>query len=118
MQAAPASQINYNAPNRELSLVPYSDFFGGDQDPLMWLDEVKKAFAANLINDNRQIPIVIPHLKGAAATWWAANQGQPNYINAWNDIAQPDRSFRPTFITQFRTPTLEGKWFAQLATRK
>ncbi|CAG8599333.1 13696_t:CDS:2, partial [Racocetra fulgida] len=57
---------------------------------MTWLDEVEKAFAANLINDNRKIAIVVPHLKG----------------------------FRSTFISHFHTLTLEGKWFAQLATRK
>ncbi|RIB03388.1 hypothetical protein C2G38_2225196 [Gigaspora rosea] len=50
-EVAPAPQINYNAPNRELSLVSYPDFLEGDQDPLTWLDEVEKAFATNLIND-------------------------------------------------------------------
>lgn len=61
MQAAPAPQIN--VPNRELNLVAYPDFSGGDQDPMTWLDEVEKAFAANLINDDRKIPIIVPHLR-------------------------------------------------------
>ncbi|CAG8455139.1 12234_t:CDS:2 [Gigaspora rosea] len=55
---------------------------------MTWLDEVEKAFATNLINDNRKIAVI------------------------------QNRSFRPNFINQFWTPTLEGKWFAQLATRK
>ncbi|CAG8471894.1 11722_t:CDS:2 [Gigaspora rosea] len=62
---------------------------------MTWLNEVEKAFAANLINDHRKTPIIVPHLKGSATT-----------------------CFRPNFITQFCTPILEGKWFAQLATRK
>ncbi|CAG8559382.1 16235_t:CDS:2 [Cetraspora pellucida] len=118
MQAAPAPQINYNAPAREINLVMYPDFAGGDQDPMTWLDEVEKAFAANLVDDNRKIAVVVPHLKGSAATWWATIQRQLNPVNVWDNAVNPAQSFRPTFIAHFRTPTLEGKWFAQLATRK
>ncbi|CAG8795218.1 1238_t:CDS:2, partial [Cetraspora pellucida] len=118
MQAAPAPQINYNAPAHELNLVMYPDFAGGDQDPMTWLDEVEKAFAANLVDDNRKIAIMVPYLKGSAATWWATMQRQLNPVNVWDNAVNPAQSFRPTFITHFRTPTLEGKWFAQLATRK
>ncbi|RIA99862.1 hypothetical protein C2G38_2237078 [Gigaspora rosea] len=79
MQAALAPQINI--PNRELNLVLYPDFAGGDQDPMTWLDEVEKAFAANLINDNWKIVVIVPHLRRSAAMWWTTCQRQPNPIN-------------------------------------
>ncbi|CAG8727736.1 12158_t:CDS:2, partial [Racocetra fulgida] len=48
MQVTLAAQINYNAPHQKLNLVIYPDFFEGDQDSIIWLDEIEKAFAANL----------------------------------------------------------------------
>lgn len=61
MQVAPAPQVNYNAPNRELNLVSYPNFLGGDQDSMTWLDEVEKAFAANLVTNDRKIAMIVPH---------------------------------------------------------
>ncbi|CAG8651898.1 1826_t:CDS:1 [Ambispora leptoticha] len=87
MQATPAAQINVL--HQELNLVSYPDFARSDQDLMPWLDEVEKAFAANLINDNRKIAVVVPHLKGSAATWWATIQRLPNPVNAWNNSANP-----------------------------
>lgn len=82
----------------------YSDFLGGDQDPITWLDKVEKAFAINLVNNDQKIAIIVPHLKGATATWWSISQKQPQPINIWNNLAQPNQSFYSNFNTQFRTP--------------
>ncbi|CAG8715261.1 13810_t:CDS:2, partial [Dentiscutata heterogama] len=56
MQHAPPPQINIptiNVPalNRELSLVAYPDFAGSEQNPIAWLEDVKKAFEANQVQD-------------------------------------------------------------------
>ncbi|CAG8712301.1 4849_t:CDS:2, partial [Gigaspora rosea] len=58
----------------------------GDQDPMTWLDEVEKAFAANLVNDDRKIAVIVPHLKGAAATWWSTSQRQIQPINVKQQV--------------------------------
>ncbi|RIB16226.1 hypothetical protein C2G38_2190490 [Gigaspora rosea] len=81
MQVAPAPQVNYNAPNRELNLVSYPDFLGGDQDPMTWLDKVEKAFATNLVINDLKIAMIVSHLKGAATTWWSTSQRQPQPLN-------------------------------------
>ena len=39
-------------------------------------------------------------------------------VDRWNDLNNPQQSFRPVFILQFRTATLEAKWFTQLTQRK
>ncbi|CAG8821923.1 16154_t:CDS:2, partial [Gigaspora rosea] len=49
-------------------------------DPITWLDEVEKAFAANLLNNDRKIAVIVPYLKGVAATWWSTAQRQPQPI--------------------------------------
>ncbi|RHZ80128.1 hypothetical protein Glove_139g98 [Diversispora epigaea] len=61
---------------RELNLIPYPDFYGSDQDPIIWIEEIKKAFMANEVQNNRKINIVLPHLKGSTATWWTIRRGQ------------------------------------------
>ncbi|CAG8680003.1 8848_t:CDS:1, partial [Racocetra fulgida] len=123
MQNNPASQINIPAINlltqhHKLNLVPYSDFSGGEQDPITWLEDVEKAFEANQVQDNRKIPIVIPHLKSTVAIWWVAAKTIQPAIDHWNDCHHQRQSFHPHFIAQFRTPSLESKWFAQLTQQK
>src|SRR5688572_2977605 len=66
----------------ELSNVKYPEYYGGDQDPITWLEEMEQAFIANRVTDARKVPVAVPRLKAGAATWW--NQVQAN-INRWND---------------------------------
>lgn len=109
MQVALAPQVNYNAPNYELNLVHYLDFVGGDQDPMTWLNKVEKAFASNLVNNDHKIAVIVPYLKGAAATWWSTSQRQPQPLIMWNDLAQPNQRFHSNFIMQFRTSMFKEK---------
>ncbi|CAG8767090.1 13522_t:CDS:1, partial [Acaulospora morrowiae] len=109
---------NANQPPSELHLVSYPDFYGGEQDPITWMEEVEQAFEANRVPDARKIPIIVPHLKGSAATWWINRRVQNPAVNRWDDpMAQP-LSFKSNFLRQFRTVSLEGKWFSQLTQRK
>jgi hypothetical protein len=110
--------VNVAAPNREMNLVAYPDFFGGDQDPITWIEEIEKAFDANMIPNNRKIAVITPRLRGSAATWWTIRRNQNPGIDRWNDILNQVQSFRPVFIHQFRTAALEAKWFTQLTQRK
>jgi len=118
MQVAQPPQINLPAVHRELNLVPYPEFSGGDQDPISWLEDVEKAFEANRINDARKIPVIVPKLRGSASTWWETIKAQVPIIDRWSDNANAAQSFKANFTTKFRTPELEGKWFAQLTQRK
>ncbi|CAG8611033.1 11567_t:CDS:1, partial [Cetraspora pellucida] len=54
LQGAPPVQVNVPGTNRELSTVLYQDFYGGDQDPITWLEDIEKAFDANMVPDNRK----------------------------------------------------------------
>ncbi|CAG8569266.1 17879_t:CDS:2 [Cetraspora pellucida] len=55
LQGAPPVQVNVPGTNRELSTVPYQDFYEGDQDPITWLEDIEKTFDANMVSDNRKI---------------------------------------------------------------
>ena len=110
--------VNIAAPNREMNLVSYPDFFGGEQDPITWIEEVEKAFDANMIPNDRKIAVITPRLRSSAATWWTIRRTQNPVIDRWNDNANLAQSFWPIFIQQFRTPALEAKWFTQLTQRK
>ena len=118
MQLAQPQQINLPVAPRELNLVSYPEFMGGEQDPISWLEDVEKAFEANRIDNARKIPVIVPKLKGSASTWWVAMRNQNPPIDRWSDNANPGLSFKANFITKFRTTELEGKWFAQLTQRK
>lgn len=118
LQVAPAPQVNVATPQPKLKQVEYPSFAGGDQDPNSQLEEVEIAFKANQVQDGRKIPVIVPRLKGLAATWWIIRCGQAHMIDRWNDNALLQNSFKPTFINQFRTPALESKWFSDLTQRK
>ncbi|CAG8700255.1 18467_t:CDS:2, partial [Dentiscutata erythropus] len=107
MQVAPAPQVNYNAPNWKLNLVAYPDFTGGDQDPVSWLDEVEKAFAANLVSNDCQLPVIVPHLKGPAATLWATMQQPSNPINSGTIWSNPILAFDHISYSNFAPPHLK-----------
>jgi len=55
---------------RETKLVDLPEFKGGEQDPLIWLEEFEDACKANCINDNRKVEIIPAYLKGIAHSWW------------------------------------------------
>ncbi|CAG8793425.1 21070_t:CDS:2, partial [Cetraspora pellucida] len=57
----------------------------GDQDPISWIEEVEIAFEANQMICRNQVLV----------------------IDCWDDNAQPQNSFKLTFIYQFRMPALE-----------
>ncbi|CAG8466295.1 15105_t:CDS:2 [Cetraspora pellucida] len=118
LQAAPAPQVNVAPIQPELKQVEYPEFAGEDQDPISWMEEVEIAFEANQVQYGRKIPIIVPYLKGPAATWWMIHCNQAPVIDRWDDNTQPQNSFKLTFIHQFRTPALESKWFSDLTQRK
>ncbi|CAG8671044.1 17219_t:CDS:1, partial [Racocetra fulgida] len=79
--------INLPAYNYKLNLVAYPDFFSEEQDFIIWLEDIEKAFKANQVQDNCKIPVFISHLKRTVATWWVvAKLFKPLLTNGINII--------------------------------
>jgi hypothetical protein len=101
--------------NRGLQAATVPTFYGGNQDPITWLNEFNHACAANGWNAARKLQIVPAYLKGAAAIWWQTVVNNP--INAW-DGAVNNNTFEHVFLQQFRTPALVEMWSTELDQRQ
>ncbi|CAG8590985.1 9461_t:CDS:2, partial [Diversispora eburnea] len=44
-------------------VIPYSDFFDGDQDPITWIEEIEKTFDANMISQDKKITVITSRLR-------------------------------------------------------
>ena len=110
-----------NQPMRESKLVSISNFSGGNQDPISWLEEFTRACDANGTNDNRKLLVVPAYLKGPASTWWTMNQtlqaGDANRITQWTGNNN-NSDFKTNFVNTFRTTTLTEIWITELAKSK
>ncbi|PKC02897.1 hypothetical protein RhiirA5_452867, partial [Rhizophagus irregularis] len=71
--------------NRGTQAAQVPTFYGGNQDPIAWLNEFNLACAANGWNNVRKLQVVPAYLKGAAAVWYQTVVGNP--INAWDGAA-------------------------------
>ena len=89
--------------NRGNQAAQVPTFYGGNQDPISWLNEFNLTSAANGWNDARKIQIVPAYLKGAAAVWYQTVAGNP--INVWDGTANPN-VFEHVFTQQFCTRLL------------
>ncbi|RIB00180.1 hypothetical protein C2G38_2235281 [Gigaspora rosea] len=78
LQVFPAPQVNVVPPQPKLKQVEYPSFTRGDQDPITWLKEVE---IANQVQEARKIPVIVPCLKGHAATWWMIRHNQAPVID-------------------------------------
>ncbi|CAB4433280.1 unnamed protein product [Rhizophagus irregularis] len=90
-------------------------FYGGNQDPIAWLNEFNLSCAANGWNNARKLQIVPAYLKGAAAVWYQTVAGNP--INAWDGAAN-NNTFEHVFKQRFRTPALVELWSTELDQRQ
>jgi hypothetical protein len=110
-----------NPPRREGRVADLPSFYGGNQDPVAWLDEFTRACNANGIQNARKLEVVPAYLKGAASTWWTTNQalnnGDPDRIVAWTGNNN-NTDFTSNFPTAFRTQTLVEIWTTELEQRK
>src|SRR4051794_25904613 len=86
--------VHVVVPNREMNLVVYPDFFGGEQDPITWIEEVEKIFDVNMIPNDQKIAVITPRLRGSVATWWTIRRNQNSRIDRWNDNNNQAQSFR------------------------
>lgn len=118
---ANAQAINGNPQRRETRVVDLPYFYGGNQDPIGWLEEFTRACNANGINDNRKIEVVPAYLKNSASTWWTTNQalnnGNANRIVAWTGNNN-NTDFIQNFPAAFRSQTLMEIWTTELEKRR
>ena len=101
--------------NRGFQAATVPSFYGGNQDPITWLNEFNHACAANGWNAARKLQVVPAYLKGTAAIWWQTVVNNP--INAWDGIAN-NNTFEHVFLQQFRTPALVEMWSTKLDQRQ
>ena len=110
-----------NPPRREGRVADLPLFCGGNQDPVAWLEEFTRACNANGIANARKLEVMPAYLKGAASTWWNANQALPNgnanKIVAWDGNVN-NTDFILNFPNAFRTQTLIEIWTTKLEQRR
>jgi len=68
------TQAINNPPRREGRVAELPYFYGGNQDPVAWLEDFTRACNVNGIQKARKLEVVPAYLKGAAFTWWNLNQ--------------------------------------------
>ena len=99
---------------RETKLVDLPEFKGGEQDPLIWLEEFDDACKANRINNERKIEIIPAYLKGIAHSWWNQIKTTTQY---WDATYHQNHSFVPQFKTKWCTTHQKSRWMNQLRNR-
>lgn len=115
------TQAITNPPRREGRVAELPYFYGGNQDPVAWLEDFIRSCNANGIQNARKLEVVPAYLKGAASTWWNANQALPNNnpskIVAWTGNNN-NTDFVLNFPAAFRTQTLVEIWTTELEQRR
>jgi len=87
-------------------------FFGGNQDPMEWLEEFNRSARINQYTDEYKLQVVSGYLQGTAGQWFNEAQEGQNPINYWNDRDQT--SFETSFLATFRTTALINQWRFEL----
>ena len=103
------TQAINNPPRHEGRVAELPYFYGGNQDPVAWLEDFTRSCNANEIANAQKLEVVPAYLKGATSTWWNANQnlnnGNANRIVAWTGNNN-NTDFILNFPNAFRTQTL------------
>ena len=115
------TQAINNPPRREGKVADLPIFYGGNQDPIAWLEDFTRSCNANGIQNARKLEVVPAYLKGSASTWWNTNQALPlgnaNRIVAWTGNNN-NTDFTANFPDVFRTQTLVEIWTTELEQRR
>ncbi|PKC57067.1 hypothetical protein RhiirA1_473076 [Rhizophagus irregularis] len=115
------TQAITNPPRREGKVAELPYFYGGNQDPVAWLEDFTRACNANGIANGRKLEVVPAYLKGADSTWWNANQAlpnnNPNKVVAWTGNNN-NTDFVLNFPAAFRTQTLIEIWTTELEQKR
>src|SRR5436309_3001515 len=111
------TQAINNSPRREGHVAELPYFYGGNQDPVAWLEDFTQSCNANGIANAQKLEVVPAYLKGATSTWWNANQnlnnGNANRIVAWTGNNN-NTDFILNFPNAFQTQTLIEIWTTEL----
>lgn len=108
--------VNNNAlQNCNHNVTQISSFSGGNQDPIIWLNEFNATVTANGWNAVWKLQVVPAYLKEPAAVWYQAAVLAP--INVWTAAANVN-SFEYAFLTQFWTATMVEMWATELDQRQ
>ena len=94
------TQAINNPPRREGRVAELPYFYGGNQDPVAWLEDFTRSCNANGIANAQKLEVVPAYLKGAASTWWNANQNLNN-DNANRIVAWTGNNNNTDFILNF-----------------
>jgi hypothetical protein len=105
--------LDNNGQAKEVKIVDFSEFKGGNQDPIEWLEGFERACNANQVHADRAFQLVESYLKGTALTWFNRQQFQH-----WDNQQYPDTSFVNLFKIQFNNPFRISQWKHQLRNRK
>ena len=105
--------MGQNAEPKELRLVDFPEFKGGNQDPIEWLEAFERACVANKVPEQRKIVLVASYLRGTALTWY-----NRQVIQVWNSAIHRTTSFVHLFKDQFCNPFKISQWKHQLRNRK
>ncbi|GBC47626.2 hypothetical protein GLOIN_2v1869520 [Rhizophagus irregularis DAOM 181602=DAOM 197198] len=115
------TQAIANPPRRGGKVAELPSFYGSNQDPVAWFEDFTRACNANGIANGRKLEVVPAYLKGAASTWWNANQAlpnnNPNKITVWTGNNN-NTDFIQNFPAAFRTQTLVKIWTTELKQRR
>ena len=79
-------------------------FFGGNQDPMEWLEEFNRSARINQYSSEYKLQVVSGYLQGAAGQWFSETQEGQNPITHWNNRNQV--SFESVFLVTFKTTAL------------
>jgi hypothetical protein len=59
---------------KEVRIVDFPEFRGGNQDPIEWLEGFERACNANRVHEDRALQLVGSYLKRTALTWFNRQQ--------------------------------------------
>ncbi len=101
-----------NLGQRETRHIEIQPFFGGNQDPLTWVEDFERMALANGIGDNRKLQVIPAYLRGEASVWYRT-AALTQAFGHWDDNAEAD-SFVQRFLAKYRTSVLIDIWANEL----
>jgi len=107
--ATAIGNMNWSPTVREVHVIDYPIFRGGEQDPNQWWKEFQQACTANKVSNKRRLNIVSAYLKSIAHSWW--NQIEIQY---WHSNYNANYFFSHLFQNKWCTDYQKSRWMNQL----
>ena len=96
IQLSKSLKIKDKPTGRESKVVDFPEFYGGDQDPIEWIEGFERACVANNVDKKRKLKIAKAYLKGEAQTWIKRLR-----VGEWFDPTDHSNSFRHQFKEKY-----------------